>query len=393
MKYVQIKAIDSFVIPVSAKTNWILIEIRTDDGLSGYGEATFAGAEEAVLAEIAHARALVEGKSLAMPGEVLAALHMAHMPEARRIVVAALEQACLDNLARRADVALTEVLGGPARRTVPVYANINRGIADRSPAGFATRARTVVDEDGYTAVKIAPFDGLDWARVDAATGARLLAAGIDRITAVRDAIGRETGLLVDCHSRLSPVMARTVLREVQDLQLFWLEEPLHEQAFDATAAQALRSYANDRGIRIAGGEQITTVIEARAFLARGGCDAILPDLRYTGVRSGMCILELAAACGVESSLHNPVGPILDMVSLQVAATLSAFLILERQVRESPLFDEIRGGPMPLVEGRLVLPGKAGIGVTPDRATLTRLGVTEVRRSASFVGVPGAGPNS
>ena len=304
-----------------------------------------------------------------------------------------MEQACLDNLARRAGILLTEMLGGPARRSVPVYANINRGIPDRSPAGFAARARTVVDEDGYTAVKIAPFDGLDWARCDAATGARLLASGIERIAAVRAAIGSTVGLLVDCHSRLSPIMARTVLREVQDLHLFWLEEPLHEQAFDAAAAQALRSYANDRGIRIAGGEQITSMIEARAFLARGGCDAILPDLRYTGLRTGMSILELAAACGVESSLHNPVGPILDLVSLQVAAALPAFLILERQVRESPLFDQIRGGPMPLVNARLVLPGAAGIGATPDRATLERLAVAHVRRSASLAGMQGAGPNA
>ena len=92
MKCVAIKAIDAFVVPVSAKTKWILIEIRTDDGVPGYGEATFAGAEEAVLAEIAHARALVVGKPLGMPGETVAALHMASMAEARRIVVAALER-------------------------------------------------------------------------------------------------------------------------------------------------------------------------------------------------------------------------------------------------------------------------------------------------------------
>ena len=393
MKRAQIKAIDSFVIPVSEKTNWIMLEIRTDDGLSGYGEATFAGAEEAVLAEIGHARALIVDKSLAIPGEVLAAVQLAHMPEARRIVAAALEQACLDTLARRAGVSLAEMLGGPAHRDVAVYANINRGIPDRSPAGFAARARTVVEEDGYTAVKIAPFDALHWARSDAATGARLLASGIERIVAVRTAVGDEIGLLVDCHSRLSPVMARAVLREVEDLHLFWLEEPLHEQAFDQTAARALRSYANDRGVRIAGGEQLTSMIEARAFLARGGCDAILPDLRYTGLRAGMSILELAAACGVESSLHNPVGPILDLVSLQVAAALPAFLILERQVRESPLFDQICGGPMPLVDGRLALPGDAGIGATPDRATMARLAVIQVRRSATFAGMQGAGPNA
>ena len=81
---------------------------------------------------------------------------------------------------------------------------------------------------------------------------------------------------------------------------------------------------------------------ADADYARGAYDAILPDLRWTGLRTGLSILELAAASGIEVSLHNPVGPILDLVSVQVAAALPSFLILERQVRESPLFEELRG---------------------------------------------------
>lgn len=392
MQRSQIQAIDRFLLPVSEKTNWILIAIRTEDGVTGYGEATFAGAEEAVLGEIEHARTLTVGKPLRLPGEVLGALHMAQMPEARRIVTCAVEQACFDILARRAEAPLAEILGGPARRAVPVYANINRGILDRSPAGFGARARAVVEEDGYTAVKIAPFDGLNWAKCDGPEGARLLAKGIERIAAVREAIGPQSHLLVDCHSRLSPVMARTVLREVEALRLFWLEEPLHEQAFDAATARTLRGYANDRGIRIAGGEYVATMIEGRDFLARGACDAILPDLRYTGIRTGMSILELAVASGVEASLHNPVGPVLDLVSLQVAAALPSLLILERQVRESPLFDEIRGGRAPLAEGKLALPDGPGIGVALERATLDRLSTSQVRRSATFAGMAGAGPN-
>jgi galactonate dehydratase len=156
-------------------------------------------------------------------------------------------------------------------------------------------------------------------------------------------IGPDATLLVDCHSRLSPVMARIVLREAGDDGLYWLEEPLDEQAFDPHTARSLRSFANDRGIRIAGGEQLASMESARDFLARGAFDAILPDMRWTGIRTGMAVLELAAASGVGVSLHNPVGPVLDCISIQVAAALPSLLILERQVRESPLFDAVRGG--------------------------------------------------
>jgi galactonate dehydratase len=392
-KLLTVRAIEAFTVPVSDKTVWIMLELRFEDGSSGWGEATLSGAEEAVLAEIRHAHALLAGKALAGPGEALSALRVAHPAEPRLIVMRAVEQAMLDALARRSGLSLAALLGGPERRAVPVYANINRGISDRSAAGFAARAREVVSDEHYRAVKIAPFDGLHWSRCDDATAMRLLTAGIERIAAVKEAIGAGAALLVDCHSRLSPVMARTVLREVGDAGLYWLEEPLDEEAFDPHTARALRSFANDRGIRIAGGEHLDSMAAARDFLSRGACDAILPDLRWTGIRTGMALLELAAASGVGVSLHNPAGPVLDRISIQVAAVLPGFLILERQVRESPLFDAVRGGPQTLVDGGIAIDGTPGFGPEPDRAVLERCNRESLNRPASLAGIAGAGANA
>ncbi|CAH1687858.1 Galactonate dehydratase [Hyphomicrobiales bacterium] len=389
-KPLTIQALQPHLIRVSPKTHWIIVELSLADGTTGWGEATLAGAEEAVLAEIAHANTLLAGLGFSGPAEIVSRLRLAHASLARTIVMRAVEQAALDALARRAGLPLAALLGGPERMTIPIYANINRGIADRSPAGFAARARDVVTSDGYRAVKIAPFDGLNWARTDHVAGQRLLAAGIARIEAVREAIGPETALLVDCHARLSPVMARQVLRAVEATSLFWFEEPLDEHAFDGETARALRSFANDRGVRIAGGEQLATMTEARDFLARGACDAILPDLRWTGLRSGLTILELAASSGVAVSLHNPVGPVLDRISLQMAAALPSFLILERQVRESPLFDEIGGGHDTVVDGAIAIDAVPGFGPPPDRQALGRHAVRDFARPASLAGIPGAG---
>jgi galactonate dehydratase len=385
-----VASVTGFTVPVSAKSVWIIVEVAFAEGPSGWGEATLSGAEEAVLAEIGHAHTLLAGRRVAGPGEAVSSLRMAHASLARTTVTRAIEQAFLDALARRADVPLATLLGGPERQAVPVYANINRGIADRSPDGFARRAKEVVTEDGYRAIKIAPFDGLNWSRTPEASARALLAQGIARIAAVRDAIGPQVALLVDCHSRLSPVMARTVLREVERAGLFWLEEPLDEKTFDADTARSLRGFANDRGIRIAGGEQLATLPEARDFLARGACDAILPDLRWIGIRSGMAMLELADASGVGVSLHNPVGPVLDRVSVQVAAALPAFLILERQVRESPLFDEVRGGPQVLDDGAIRIDDSPGLGLPPVRAVMERSTALGIARPASLAGIAGAG---
>ncbi|MHB2169697.1 mandelate racemase/muconate lactonizing enzyme family protein [Alsobacter sp. R-9] len=386
----RIVSVRGFTVPVSAKSVWIFTELVLEDGPSGWGEATLAGAEEAVLAEIGHADRLLAGHTVAGPGQAVAALRMANASLARVTVMRAIEQAFLDALARRAGMPLASLLGGPERTMVPVYANINRGITDRTPDGFARRAKEVVAEEGYRAIKIAPFDGLDRSRTPDAVAGERLATGLARIAAVRDAIGPDVRLLVDCHSRLTPVTARTVLREVERAGLFWLEEPLHERVYDAETARALRGFANDRGIRIAGGEELASLPEARDFLARGACDAILPDLRWIGIRSGMALLELADASGVGVSLHNPVGPVLDRISVQVAAALPAFMILERQVRESPLFDEVRGAPQVLEDGAIRIDGAPGFGAPPVQAVLDRLAALGFTRPASLSGVSGAG---
>ncbi len=387
---VDIAALEACTVEVSAKTTWIFLRIRLDDGTEGYGEATRFGAEEGVLTEIALARTMLVGRKLAIPGGALGALRMAHASDARNAVTHGVEQALADALARRAGLPLGRMLGGDYRASVMAYANINRGTLDRSPAGFAARARSVVADHGYRAIKIAPFDGLDWRRSDAGEGRRLLQAGIERILATRDAIGGGPLLMVDCHWRLSPLMAREVLRATAAAHLFWLEDALDESGFLDADLQGLRSAANAIGTRIAGGEKITTLAGMRDLLARGGADVVLPDLRVTGIRPGMAMLDLAVASGVEVSIHNPVGPVLDAVSLQVAAALPSFLMLEGQVGESPLFDQIAGGRQPLVEGRRPVPQKPGIGLSPQ-LTFTSAAAPP-HRAASFAGMAGAGPD-
>ncbi len=99
---------------------------------------------------------------------------------------------------------------GRKRASVPAYANINRGVRERSPQGFADAARGAVAA-GYRAVKLAPFDGV--ISQDAATTPidERTRAGIDRVYAVRDAVGRrrarDGGLPLALRRRASGVAA------------------------------------------------------------------------------------------------------------------------------------------------------------------------------------------
>lgn len=386
----KVVGLDAHLVSVSPKTTWIVLCARLDDGTLGWGEATDFGNEAAVLDEVALLHAALADAQPPLLAPALALLQGRQVSQARNVVRNAFEQALLDAEARRAGLPLARLLGGPHRSAVPVYANINRGIADRSPAGFAARAAEVV-ASGYRAIKIAPFDGFRWHETTGRDGRARVDAGLARIFAVRDAIGPDIDLLVDCHSRFDPAAAAVAVDALAPANLFWLEDVL-DDCFGAPESRAIRSRAHRAGFRIAGAETIATLPHLLAFLADGGTDAVLPDLRLTGIRNGMAMCAAAAALGQFVSLHNPVGPILDAVSCHVAAALPDFLILERPVGETPLWTELRGDAARLADGAAVLDAGDGLGLTP-RADLLRRHAGErppPGRKLSFKGMAGAG---
>ncbi|MEK6216272.1 MAG: hypothetical protein N2B03_03525 [Boseongicola sp.] len=137
-------------IRVTEHTIWLVGEAVDTDGMHGFGEATCSGLEQAVASFFIDAA----GRRLRE--------RLGTLPEpdclARAAAWSGIDQAVADLAARQSSQSLSEYLGlGPAGgHPVSLYANINRGTTDRSPEGFANRARRAAG-DGFTAVKIAPF--------------------------------------------------------------------------------------------------------------------------------------------------------------------------------------------------------------------------------------------
>ncbi|MCF3936674.1 hypothetical protein L1787_25105 [Acuticoccus sp. M5D2P5] len=387
----RLSRVVAHTVPVSVKTAWIIIEAVLADGISGFGEASLFGQEAAVLGEVAALNTALGDTGAGTVAPALALLDQVQMSPARGVLRTGLEGALFDALARRGGVPLTTLLGGPYRSGIACYANINRGIADRSADGFADRAAEVVAL-GYRAIKIAPFDGLRWTG-DAGPMRARLEDGLARIGAVRERVGPDIDVLVDCHGRLNRAMALDVLVEAAPFGLFWVEDPIDLRRSQVDDQRAVRTAAHRSGTMIAGGEHIATIADATRLLADNGHDVVLPDLRETGIRQGIAILELCVQNGVQASLHNPAGPVLDALSRHVASALSSCLILERQVGESPLYDRLRGGAPSLADGVIALDDGAGLGFTPDRVTLAEAAKTPLAVADRFAGLGGAGPDA
>jgi galactonate dehydratase len=355
------------IVPLSArvsdKTVWTFVRLETEDGLVGWGEATLQGCTPAVHAQVRRLAPAIVGRKWSLPTDVIDIVGTSGNDAAEAAAISAIDQALWDVMAQVRGVALAKALGEPLRTRIDLYANINRGTRDRSPAGFSARAIEAV-MSGFDAIKIAPFDDVQPEDTDKTDAAKKLWRGLGRIAAVREAVGPRVRLLVDCHWRLTEASAHDVLREVESLKLYWLECPVLEEIANFPALRRLRSRANAMGVRLAGCEMMIGRQGFQPFLDAGVYDVIMPDVKYAGgVRELGRIAQAAVSQGVACSPHNPSGPIAHAHSLHVSAHLPLLPFLEIQYGESPLFFDFIDGSFPHPRlGHSDLPHRTGLGV-------------------------------
>jgi galactonate dehydratase len=369
----RIAAIEALVFNVSEKTNWFFLRVTAENGLTGIGEASLNGYEPAQVAFAENVRQEWIGKTVA---ELLPLLKVyAHSPGGliASSIISATEQAVTDLRAKAAGVPVYQLLGGSAvaaRKSVRVYANINRGARDRSPEGIARAARHAV-EQGYGALKIAPFDGVFWGDSDEPEKLRRTQAGIARVRAIREAVGPDIDIMVDCHWRFDERGAQRLLHELRAVRLYWIECPVSENSDSFALLQRLHAGARASAMKLAGAERQIGLGGFAPFVDDGLLDVVMPDVKYAGGYGEM--LRIAARCaerGVHFAPHNPTGPVCNLASMQICAVAPAFLVMEHQLAESPLFYDVAGGYRPkLVNGCFELPDVPGIGVELDDAVL------------------------
>jgi galactonate dehydratase len=259
----------------------------------------------------------------------------------------------IDYASQAAGEPLWSWLGGSAPSPVPVYANINRMPGGREPGDLAAMARQAVSAS-FTAVKCAPFDVAQPDRP-------LPAAGLSRLRAIREAVGDDIELKVDCHERLSLDEIHDVLPALEDLGIDWLEDAV---AIDQVSE--LRALRAATTIPLAGGELMFDPAEASTAVSERLVDVLMPDVKHAGgVEQVLSIARGAPDLAI--SPHNPSGPVATAASAHLFAACPNATVLEYQFGETPLRAELVGGLERVAEGRLHLNGRPGLGVRLNTA--------------------------
>lgn len=376
-------------IRVTHKTCWLFVQLQTDDGAVGCGEATLAGQESAVLDAAQRLSVRTLRASTTEPAAFAAGIVPGDLAEAA--VVSAVDQALWDLHARAQRRSVADMLGGTCRSKIAVYANINRRTDPRTPAGFAASARAALAA-GHVAFKLAPFDEVDTVICAAGGGIAAMQIGMERIAAVREAIGDQRRLMVDCHWRFDETTASALVHAAAEFGLHWIECPLPEVPAHIDALVRLRKLANRRGIRLAGLEQGIRFAAFQPYCEAGAYDVMMPDVKYVGgLQEMLYTADQFALRGVQFSPHNPSGPICHAASLQLAAAAGAFDMLEIQFDESPLFDQLIDAVFgPVVDGHCQLPQRPGLGVQLRGMSL-RDHAVEPARAFAPAGLPDVPP--
>jgi galactonate dehydratase len=356
--------------------NWVFVEVETEDGLVGVGEATLEGREATILGHFEDLRRYLVGRDASSIAE-----HCRNLVRdpfwiggyVAMTGIAAMETALWDLLGQRLGVPIWQLLGGRIRQRVRVYAN-GWYFGVETVEQWAERAGEVA-ELGYTALKFDPFG-----RSGPAIERDELEQSAAIVEAVRLAVGPQVDLLIEGHGRFDLPSALRVAKRLEPFDCFWFEEPLSPGNVLALAQLGRRI-----SIPVATGERLYSRYDYRELLESGAAAMIQPDVIHAGgITETLRIAALAETWNVAVAPHNPNGPVATAATLAVDAVIPNFVIQEMLAPwDAPWRSDVVQGCPEVRDGYLEIPDRPGLGVTLNVEEIARHPYTPI--DLSFYG--------
>ncbi|MBR6955425.1 MAG: galactonate dehydratase [Firmicutes bacterium] len=302
------------------RPRWGFVEIVTDEGYTGWGEAVLEGHCDAVLACVNEYKPYLIGKDPMRIEDIQATIYRAGFYRGGGVLMSAIsgiDQCLWDIKGKFFGAPVWQLMGGACRDRMKVYSWIG---GDRpSDVGSAAKERK---DKGFTAIKMNATDELQmidtYDKIDAV---------LERVAAIREACGKYFGIAIDFHGRVHKPMAKILAKKLEEFDPMFIEEPVLCENMDEFVE--IRRVAN---IPIATGERLFTKYDFKRLLQTGGVDIIQPDLSHAGgITEVKKIASMAEAYDVALAPHCPLGPIALAACLNVDATCYNAVIQEQSI--------------------------------------------------------------
>jgi L-alanine-DL-glutamate epimerase-like enolase superfamily enzyme len=360
---------------MQAARGGLLVEVETDDGIIGIGEAGVGGGSTRHVIEHQLRPMLIGEDPLLIEGLWQKMFARTRQFGRRGIAI---------NAISGIDIALWDIAGKVAK--LPVYRLLG-ACRDRVEAyasgGFYQEGKSVEDlaaeAEGYRARGFTGMKMKIGRNPSTQTHLRHLAGNaqlcevepeedIARVAAVRKALGPKAKLMVDVNCAWSPAMAIEIGRALEPFKLYWIEEPVATDDIDGSArvAAALAT-------PVAGYETEIGLYGFRELITRGAVDIVQPDIAWSGGFSECRrIAALAQAHHLMVAPHAFASAVTLVASLHFAASIPNGLVLEFDQNPNGLRDELLKEPIRIDgNGMIRLPERPGLGIELDRAAIDR----------------------
>ena len=384
---------------VEGNFDWTFVRIETDEGIRGLGECFFAPGLTSILRSL---DPLLLGEDPRDVNRLFRKLQLATSGAGSVAgiiynAISGIDAALWDILGQSLGVPIWRLLGGKFRDRVRIYADCHGGEALESldevlrsrrpswipmaeahaakdyyashaddaaalPEAYGRRA-VAMKKQGFTALKfdldVPGTEGFD--PYNRCLTNHAIDHMVALIGAVRDAVGYEIDVAVDCHWRYSVSDIIKVAHALEPFRLLWLEDPVPPESMEA-----LHAVSSKVRIPIATGENLFLFQGFQEMLRTHAVGIATPDLQKVGgLGIANQIAQFADTQTIPIAPHNISSPVGTLTSAHFCAAIPNFLVLEFHASDVPFWDDLVNGiEKPIIQnGFIPLPDKPGLGVT------------------------------
>ena len=360
---------------VQSRRGGLLVEVETDTGIVGIGEAGLGGGATATVIDKDLAPMLIGEDPLIIEGLWQRMFARTRQYGRRGVVMQGISGI---------DIALWDIAGKVAK--MPVYQLLG-ACRDRVEAyasgGFYQEGKSAADlageAEGYRARGFRGMKMKIGRNPSTQTHLRELIGNkgfcevdpeedLARVAAVRQALGPHAKLMVDVNCAWSPAFAIEMGRAMEPYNLYWIEEPVATDDIEGSAR-----VADALATPIAGYETEMGLYAFRELISRGAVDIVQLDIAWSGGFSeGRRIAAYAGAHHRMVAPHAFAGAVLLVASLHFAAAIPNGLVLEWDQNPNAIRDELLKEPLRLEsDGTVKVPERPGLGIELDRGAVER----------------------
>ena len=360
-----------------AGRSYVFLRIDTDEGISGFGEATSSGGGGSIVVgnmiEFLKNSTAERDFRETLIGENPEHVDLIWHKLYRRFtggggfggfvttMLSGIDIALWDIKGKAAGKPVYEILGGgPLRDEIELYTHVAPG----DPIAAANQAKSLSDQ-GFRALKTDPFmpEMRQHHRryMQGSISPEGAALATETISAMREKVGDNVEILIDCHGNFDVPTAIAMARRLEPFNIAWFEEPVQPNS-----NEALKHVKESVGVPICVGERLYTRWDFVPILKNNLAEFLMPAILWTGGISEFYIIaNLAESFYVPVSPHDASGPINIMAGAHTMMVVPNFYKLEFNHAQLDVHNALIDKPLDIVSGKLQVPKTPGLGVELD----------------------------